>query len=133
MSKPSTHAVIENWFDAVKEKDAEKVRALLAPSICVAPPFLDHEVQGAMEVVRVFSAFEQVTDIFEYGRQWRNGNELVLEFITRVDGEEIHGVDIININDAGQITRFDILARPQSSVKKLGAAIEAHLDTQKVS
>lgn len=128
MSKQQTHPVIESWFKAVKEKNADQIVALLTPTISVAPPFLDHEVTGLAEVIKVFAAFSQVTENFEYGRQWQNGSDIVLEFFTRVEGEDIHGVDIININDEGQISRFDILARPQSSVQKLGAAVKTQLN-----
>lgn len=131
MTTSPTHPVVEHWFKAVEERDAEQVLKLLTPDIRIAPPFLTHEVEGPSAVMRVFSAFANVTDTFKYGRQWRNGGEVVLEFFTRIDGQDIHGVDIISINDTGQISRFDILARPQANVQKLGAAIERHLENTK--
>lgn len=121
------HPVLAQWFQAVAELDRDKVIALLAPDVEVAPPFLDSAVSGRAEVIAVFSAFEQVTDKMEYGRYWQNGDELVLEFFTAINGEEIHGVDVIKVNAEGQIERFDIMARPQSRVQKMGAAIKQHL------
>ncbi len=127
MSTQQTHPVMSQWFKAIEERNIEKAVALLAPDIQVAPPFMKEQVTGPGETLSVFMAVEEVTEIWKYGRQWVSGNEVALEFFTRIDGEDIQGIDIININDNGQITRFDICARPHSSVQKLGAAVKNHL------
>ncbi len=51
-----------------------------------------------------------------------------MEFFAEVDGEKLHGVDIVTINARGKILSFDILARPQSIVQKLGGAVKAQLN-----
>ncbi len=129
MSTQQTHPVMTQWFKAIEERNVEKAVSLLAPDIQVAPPFMKEGVEGPAETLSVFMAVEEVTEIWKYGRQWVNGNEIALEFFTRIEGEDIHGIDIININDNGQITRFDICARPQSSVQKMGEAVKNHLKT----
>lgn len=119
--------VIKEWVQAAIAKDGEKVLSLLSDSIVVLPPFQDGEVHGPKDVLATFSAFATVTENFQYGRSWHQDNSLVLEFSTSIDGAKLHGVDIIELDHNGKISRFDILARPVSAVQTLGKAVQKYL------
>ena len=60
---------------------------------------------------------------FKYGRQWLSddGREWALEFKADVaaTGKEVHGIDLVSLNEAGRIAEFTVLARPPNAVEAL--------------
>mgnify|MGYP002700101922 CR=1 FL=1 len=61
---------------------------------------------------------------FEYCREVLSGKHAVLEFKTEIDGIVINGVDMISINEQGEICDFKVMIRPLQAVnivhKKVG-------------
>ena len=51
----------------------------------------------------------------------------MLEFETAIAGKFVNGVDIITINDEGQITEFKVLVRPLQGVNAIHDAMMAAL------
>ncbi len=56
-----------------------------------------------------------------YEREWLGDDSAVLQFSTTLGEVEVHGVDVITWDDAGQIVDFTVMIRP---VKALNAVIE---------
>jgi hypothetical protein len=71
----------------------------------------------------------QVFNDFEYHRQFAtaDGSSAVLEFTANVDGKEIHGIDMIRFDEAGQIVDFEVMIRPMSALQALAAEMGARL------
>ncbi|MFE7545983.1 nuclear transport factor 2 family protein [Streptomyces platensis] len=51
----------------------------------------------------------------------------VLIFRATVNGKEIHGIDLLQFDEAGRIKEFTVMVRPQSAVHALGEAVLAGL------
>ena len=58
-------------------------------------------------------------DSFKYLREWHAPHSAVLEFEALCEGITINGVDMIEWNDQGRITRFKVMVRPLKAVNKL--------------
>ena len=43
------------------------------------------------------------------------------------DGKQIHGIDLLQFDEAGRIKEFTVMVRPQSAVHALGEAVLAGL------
>merc|ERR1711916_209187 len=57
---------------------------------------------------------------FTYHRRWNDDSGgIVLEFTAEVEGKLLHGVDIIELDANDQITRFEVMVRPYSSLLTL--------------
>lgn len=69
------------------------------------------------------------TGAFRYTKHVLDGNHAVLEFESRVDGIDVNGVDIITCDDAGLITEFKVMVRPQKAVQALREQMSAMLAT----
>ena len=54
-------------------------------------------------MTKLLSVIITIFENFKYHREWIQGSDLALEFICTVDGKNVHGIDLIRINDKGQI------------------------------
>lgn len=127
MSGNNNQNIAQKWVEAAEARDAAAVAALLADDVLVMPPFLEEPVVGTKDTLKVFGAFVTVTEGFEYGRVWAQGDSAVLEFRATIDGKPLMGLDVIETDENGQITKFEICARPLSSIQALGEAARARL------
>ncbi|GMH76890.1 hypothetical protein TrRE_jg2826 [Triparma retinervis] len=65
---------------------------------------------------------------FKYDRQWLSddGKEWCLEFKAEIEGDKktvVDGVDLVKLNDKGEIVEFRVLARPPNAVEALKATM----------
>lgn len=64
---------------------------------------------------------------FHYTKQIIGDRVAMLEFETSIGGKFVNGVDIITVNDEGQITEFKVLVRPLQGVNAIHEAMMAAL------
>lgn len=53
---------------------------------------------------------------FHYVRELVDGNEMMLEFVTELNGITVNGVDIIRFNGDGKISDFKVMVRPLKAI-----------------
>jgi len=68
---------------------------------------------------------------FGYIKEVVSGNNIVLEFESKIDGKYINGVDIMTFNDQGKITEFKVMIRPLQAVNTMHEKMMAMLETMK--
>jgi hypothetical protein len=68
------------------------------------------------------------TDKFHYVRELVDGDEMMLEFVTELDGVTINGVDIIRFNADGLICDFKVMVRPLKAINKVWEMMAAQLE-----
>jgi len=56
---------------------------------------------------------------FTYYREWQDGPELALEFQGRVGDLNVQGIDLITLNERGEIQNLDVLMRPANTILRL--------------
>jgi hypothetical protein len=116
-------AFLDEWHRLVRERDVEALAALLAPEVAIgAPPYWE-PFHGAALAQNLLGLILETIEGFTYHREWRNGDELALEFRGRVGKLELQGIDLISLDGAGRIRRLDVLMRPVNAVNALIAAI----------
>jgi hypothetical protein len=116
-------AFLDEWHRLVRERDVEALAALLAPEVAIgAPPYWE-PFRGAVLAQHLLGLILETIEGFTYQREWRNGDELALEFRGRVGELELQGIDLISLDAAGRIRRLDVLMRPVNAVNALIAAI----------
>lgn len=67
----------------------------------------------------VFSSIED----FSYKRRWVDDVEIALEFTGRIGDKQLQGIDLITLNQSGQIKKVDVLMRPLSGIEALREAV----------
>lgn len=68
---------------------------------------------------------------FRYVRELVDGTEMMLEFVTELDGVTVNGVDIICWNEEGTISDFKVMVRPLKAINKVWELMAAQLEAAK--
>ena len=81
-------------------------------------PVVHTPQEGRAKVVGYLAAAGVVlnTDKFRYVREFADGDNALLEFVTELDGIHINGVDIITFDSNGMIKDFKVMVRPLKAI-----------------
>ena len=123
MQTPNAQAFLERWRTIVAHKDAEGLRTLLAKDVTMGAPPYWTKLQGAPVIHALLGVIINTIEDFTYHREWMNGNELALEFRGRVAEHTLQGIDLITLNEQGQMINLDVMVRPLNALTTLRDAV----------
>lgn len=114
---------LDNWHQLVANQDLDALQDILAEDVSMgAPPYWD-ELQGRAIVHYLLGLIISTIEDFTYHRQWhsdsRGENEIALEFKGHVGEMNLQGVDLITLNDRGQLQHLDVMIRPMNALEAL--------------
>ena len=121
------HAYMES------EGDAAALSAIIADD-CVFHSPVVHTPQAGKPIVMAYliaAAHVLGNDSFHYVRELVDGDEMMLEFVTEMDGITVNGVDIIRFNAEGKIIDFKVMVRPLKAINKVWEMMAAQLAASK--
>jgi hypothetical protein len=130
----SGHAGLARWHDYMMGgSDPAVLSALLAEDAVFHSPVVHTPQAGKAVVMAYLVAASHVlgNDSFHYVRELVDGDEMMLEFVTELDGIAINGVDIIRFNDEGQIIDFKVMVRPLKAINKVWEMMATQLAAAK--
>jgi hypothetical protein len=106
---------------------------LLADDAVFHSPVVHTPQAGKPVVMAYLLAAAEVlgNDKFHYVRELVDGDDIMLEFITELDGVAINGVDIIRFNSDGKISDFKVMVRPLKAINKVWEMMGAQLAAAK--
>lgn len=118
---------------AVESGDLTSGLDLFAPDIRLYSPVKFRPFEGIAAVGALFKVLERTFEDFHYvgdyagrDREGPDGAEVdshILHFRTVVNGKQVDGIDLIQLNDDGLISTFTVMIRPMSSLQVVGEAI----------
>jgi predicted SnoaL-like aldol condensation-catalyzing enzyme len=113
--------------------DPALLSALLADDAVFHSPVVHTPQHGKAIVMAYLVAASHVlgNDTFHYVRELVDGDEMMLEFVTELDGITINGVDIIRFNEDGKISDFKVMVRPLKAINKVWEMMAAQLQAAK--
>lgn len=127
-------ATLDRWHAMVAAQDLADVAELLHPEVQFSSPAFWKPYRGPVAVAHVLqTAVRNLATDFTYHRSFAtaDGYGVVLEFSARLDELELKGIDMIAFDDAGLITRFEVMIRPMKSLIRvaevMGATVNAEL------
>jgi hypothetical protein len=126
---PRQASVIDRWHGLMRTRDMSGLDSLLADTVVFESPAL-HTPQPGKALTRKYLEAANVVlnnDSFRYVGEWRGSQSAVLEFNCRLGEVEVDGIDMIDWNDAGQITRFKVMVRPFKALQTLMTLMAAEL------
>jgi len=111
--------------------DPALLSELLADDAVFHSPVVHTPQVGKRIVMAYLVAASHVlgNDSFRYVRELVDGDEMMLEFVTEIDGISINGVDIIRFDNAGKINDFKVMVRPLKAINKVWEMMAAQLQT----
>ncbi len=114
---------LAKWHPVVKERDLAGLKTLLAPDVSMgAPPYWDR-LRGRPLVHHLLGLIIHTIKDFSYHREWhddsRGNGEIALEFHGHVGELDLQGIDLISLNDRGEIQKLDVVIRPMNALAAL--------------
>ncbi|WP_225987460.1 nuclear transport factor 2 family protein [Streptomyces spectabilis] len=130
-------ATADRFRAAVEKRELAALEELFTPDIRFYSPVKFRPFEGREMVLGLFGVLLRTFEDFRYvgafdgtSQTSADGAETpsaVLLFRATVDGKEIHGIDLLHVDEDGRIKEFTVMVRPQSAVEHLGKAVYAGL------
>lgn len=114
---------LDRWHTIVFQRDGQELLAMLAEDVVFRSPFQWRPHQGHQATGLILSTVAEVFQDFTYHRELIDGNNWALEFSARVGDLSVKGIDLIRLDDDGQIVEFEVFIRPANGLQALGAAM----------
>ncbi|MGW7363458.1 nuclear transport factor 2 family protein [Streptomyces sp. NPDC054841] len=123
----------ERFRTAVEQRDLGALDDLFTEDIRLYSPVKFTPFEGKAMVIGLFGVLLRTFEDFRYVGQFAgtartstDGTEApseILMFRATVKGREIHGIDLLQFDEAGKVKEFTVMVRPQSAVHALGEAV----------
>lgn len=127
-------STIHAFRRAVEATDLEAIVATFAEDIRFFSPVKARPFEGIHTVSGLFGVlirtFEDLRYVGEFAGSIEEGGDRrshILVFRATVAGKKVHGIDMIQLNDAGLISTFTVMVRPLSGLTALSEAVYAGL------
>lgn len=130
----SAHPGLARWHAYMESGGDPALLSALIAETCVFHSPVVHTPQAGKPVVMAYLlAAAQVlgNDTFHYVRELVDGDEIMLEFVTELDGISVNGVDIIHFNSDGKISDFKVMVRPLKAINAVWQMMGAQLAAAK--
>ena len=116
-------AFLVDWHQIVEQRDLEALERILADDVTLgAPPYWD-KLSGRPLVHHLLGLIVTTIEGFTYHRQWHNDSEgrgeIALEFQGRIGELDLQGIDLIALNDRGELQNLDVMIRPMNALSAL--------------
>lgn len=130
----TVHPGLARWHAYMEsEGDPALLSALIADD-CVFHSPVVHTPQAGKPIVMAYllAAAEVLgNDSFHYVRELVDGDQMMLEFVTELNGISVNGIDIIRFGDDGKIDDFKVMVRPLKAINTVWEMMGAQLTKAK--
>lgn len=121
---------LRGWHAYVAAPTREALDALLADHVVFHSPAMHTPQEGKAVTMKYLAAATAVLGgpSFRYVGEWRGERSAVLEFECALDGGlQVNGVDMLEWDESGRITRFKVMLRPLKALNAVVSAMGAAL------
>ncbi len=128
---------VDRFRTAIEQRDHGALADLFTPDVRFFSPVKFTPFEGRPLVMGVFGVLlRRVFDEFRYIGEFQGTAETatgdvtgshILMFRAEVSGKQVHGIDVIQLDEQGLIKEFTVMVRPLSAVTALGEAVYAGL------
>ncbi|PGH47503.1 serine/arginine repetitive matrix protein 1 [Streptomyces sp. Ru87] len=135
--EPGPGATADRFRAAVHDGDLAALDALFTDDIRFYSPVKFTPFEGKPLVLGLFRVLLRTFEDIRYvghhdgsSGTSTDGTEApsaALIFRANVNGKQIHGLDLLHLDEDGRIKEFTVMVRPQSAVQALGEAVLAGL------
>lgn len=124
---------VDHFRAAVDRRDLDALGEVFTEDIRLYSPVKFTPFEGRPMVLGLFGVLLRTFEDFRYVGEFAGASQTstdgmeapsaVLLFRATVGGREIHGIDLLHLDDDGRIKEFTVMVRPQSAVQALGEAV----------
>ena len=114
---------LAEWHRLVEERDLVALEKILAEDVTLgAPPYWD-KLAGRPIVHHLLGLIIGTIEDFTYHREWHDDSRgeggIALEFRGHVGELDVQGIDLITLNDRGELQDLEVLIRPMNALEAL--------------
>ncbi|MGW0395941.1 nuclear transport factor 2 family protein [Streptomyces sp. NPDC003042] len=127
----------ERFRAAVEKRELTALDDLFTEDVRLYSPVKFTPFEGRAMVLGLFGVLLRTFEDLRYVGRFEGAAETsadgeeapsaILPFRAVVAGKQIHGIDLLQFDEAGRIKEFTVMVRPQSAVHALGEAVLAGL------
>ena len=114
---------------AVERADMDAAVALLAEDVVFRSPAVFKPYEGREAVATILRTVYEVFEDFRYTDELDGDGVHGLLFDARVGDRSLQGIDLLRLDEDGQIAEFTVMIRPASGLvalaERMGPALEA--------
>ncbi len=128
------NAFLDKWHQVVNNADSDLLDEMLHDEVVFYSPVV-HTPQRGKYITKMYlmGASESLKDQFVYKKKIIDGLNGVLEFSCMIDDISVEGVDIIELDEHGQVISFKVMVRPLKAVHKIHERMGEMLEKLKTS
>jgi hypothetical protein len=119
---------LAKWHRLVEQRDLDALERILAEDVSMgAPPYWD-KLNGRPIVHHLLGLIISTVEDFTYHREWHNesrggagtsSQEIALEFRGHLGELDLQGIDLITLNERGELQNLDVMIRPMNALSAL--------------
>src|SRR5882762_8309630 len=118
---PLPQQSLAGWHAFVATGNQDLLAPLLSEHIVFRSPFVQSPIPGRTATLLVLTTVVQIFENFRYHRTFVAGShDAALEFSANIGKWQLKGIDLIQFNDAGEMTEFEVMIRPIKALQALG-------------
>jgi hypothetical protein len=118
---------LSRWHEFVSTQNSEILERILADEVKFHSPFVWKPKEGKAAAVKILETAATVFEDFRYVREIIDEKNFALEFEARIGDLSLRGVDLIQIDENGQIVDFEVMIRPANALQALGVKMGRRL------
>lgn len=119
LSVATNSTFLDRWHPIVANRDMTALLDILAEDVTIGAPPYWSKLEGRPIVHHLLGLIVETIEGFTYYREWQDGSELALEFRGKVGDLNVQGIDLITLNERGQVQNLDVLMRPTNTILRL--------------
>ena len=130
----AAHPGLARWHAYMESGGDPALLSALIADDCVFHSPVVHTPQAGKPIVMAYllaAADVLGNDSFHYVRELVDGDDIMLEFVTELDGISVNGIDLIRFDDDGKIRDFKVMVRPLKAINKVWEMMGAQLSKAK--
>ena len=114
------HNTLLLWHQFIETQNAEILYEILADDVKFHSPFVWKPKDGKEITKKILVTVSKVFQNFRYVREIADDKQICLEFEANIGELTLRGVDLIELNDVGEIVDFEVMVRPANALQILG-------------
>jgi hypothetical protein len=111
---------LSRWHEFVETQNHEILEEILADNVKFHSPFVWKPKEGKAAAVKILMTVATVFEDFRYVREITDEQNAALEFEARVGELTLRGIDLIQLDETGEIVDFEVMIRPANALQALG-------------
>ena len=114
---------------AVEAKDLQAMEAALHPDVVFHSPAVHRPYEGREKTMELLRHVVEVLEDLRYEHDIADGDTQALVFRAHVGDREVQGLDLIETNKDGLVTRLTVMIRPLTGLVATAQAMGARLES----